>query len=1104
MAAVVDNDDNNGKLKRRRAPVQLLHLVRQLRTSRGARLLLGAAAAWVAYWWLWAGRQLGHVVTTPTHKYWVSPLSHSSSLPWGGVAVRASHDSPDALLSSPSTTTTTSTSTGTGSYGASIAICHPEWHGIRQATYGQNMPVIEIPAIKSWVHARSLENLLIALGIRRIVINGIPDGMVAWTQQMVQRHPDWEILYIYHGSVAQPFHIDEADSVNDMLELVQQGTVKRLGIVKEGLVKAFGSMVSSQSSRFQPTYEIWNFPNVPYRLRDPWLMQHPRRSWHIGVFGSAWIHKNTLVQIMALCQLDSVTIHVLKKPPFITYLKQCRAPIREHGNFLPHDKFAHLLRSMDMVLYVSLTECFPMMVVEAMSMGIPALTSATSPVYALDPVLERYLVVNQVDSPDHIARHVERVMANYDEISLRLWSVLPLVDFEAHRRLDAFIQGRHPVFGLDRTLPTLLPSTGLQLLKTENARRIAFLMVAVHKESELEYGISAVIGELLKHGHAVVLITDLSSSELRFWRDRYDISQRADLVVHQFDSRPTTADISQYGLDQHLVLYGGMQWSSGLARRVARAARDAHAKFSFHVLEVPDVGGLASELLLFDRHSRPDSSPTTEHEEPSYLPRSVLIYVRHYGPAQLIDQAYYFHPPELSPPLKRLYLQEQAAILAADAVLVGTDHWKKRLMRVYGLQNERVMMAPVPEEMVREAIGDGILPLLKQSRRGVVSFGEDADHDGDLSSGSMRTMTGSPGDDEKKTIVLVDLRGQLAMSALQIVQAAVSILSDYHHQWASIRFLILYDDEQLSARPSSTASPASPSSSSSAAAAARGESKPKPEEEMEMDVFDKAISGISWVSHWSLPSSSPRLPPHLERARLLIPRLLAHHFEFWNGRVTHDWAVETSPRILCAIYVSCVDSIGVSMAMWQQLGVDLVVAKGLVDGLALDLRHGLGDDEQRSSSSSGSSTDGRMGRIVEFEMSDPLDKVTTIRLNRKFDVFTDDGDNDESSFTATRGDDRSKEDDDDAGSQLLDKTAAAIRLRLVQWFKSFRAHNSNPTSSSPLHKKKRPTHDTVKVYTSYGSGDAAVLRQQDQLQESRVETSDRLKYLVRVLELERT
>ena len=82
---------------------------------------------------------------------------------------------------------------------------------------------------------------------------------------------------------------------------------------------------------------------------------------HVGVFAAPFWRKNVVTQLLSLSLLDEAVGHVLEKPS-VGYLDDL--DIVEHGE-LPWPEFMALQGSVDVNLYVTLTECHPLSPVES-------------------------------------------------------------------------------------------------------------------------------------------------------------------------------------------------------------------------------------------------------------------------------------------------------------------------------------------------------------------------------------------------------------------------------------------------------------------------------------------------------------------------------------------------------------------------------------------------------------------------------------------------------------------------------------------------------------------------------------------------------------------
>ena len=291
-----------------------------------------------------------------------------------------------------------------------LIVCHPDWRGIRSASINQGEPVLEVPGILNAKHRDLLTQFLIDAQITKLVINGVPPQFIPFAQHLHQYAPHIEIYFIFHGTLVQHALISqEATLVDQLIDGVKQGYIAKLGFVKTGLAPFISTLGI-------PAYTLSNFqpPIIPTNnIKLSSVDGHV----HIGVFADdGWI-KNFIVQVAAACMVEHAIIHVIQLPK-ARYFEHCQNQIIEHG-VMPRAKFLDLMAQMDITLYISLSECYPMTVIESLAAGVPCITSDTSSIFDADPVLKDQLVVRAHDNPTAIHRHIQDVLTNYQAILSR-------------------------------------------------------------------------------------------------------------------------------------------------------------------------------------------------------------------------------------------------------------------------------------------------------------------------------------------------------------------------------------------------------------------------------------------------------------------------------------------------------------------------------------------------------------------------------------------------------------------------------------------------------------------------------------------------------------
>jgi glycosyltransferase involved in cell wall biosynthesis len=261
-------------------------------------------------------------------------------------------------------------------------------------------------------HREALLALLLATpSLRYVVVHGIPPGTLELASLLHARAPHLRVHFVYHGTLSSPLHVSsgEADLLSALIRLCQQAVVHSLGTVKEGFHRTLLALGARRAR---------SVPNFPVVLSHLVLEKYSQRDGllHIGVLASSdGSHKNVIAQLVAACIRPNAVVHVSVLPD-IDYLDSCVAQIVEMG-VLPHDQFVAEATKMDVLMYVSLVECFPMLVLESAAAGIPILVSRTHHIFDSDPVLERALVVQEADNPSEMGEHLAALASSCDAAS---------------------------------------------------------------------------------------------------------------------------------------------------------------------------------------------------------------------------------------------------------------------------------------------------------------------------------------------------------------------------------------------------------------------------------------------------------------------------------------------------------------------------------------------------------------------------------------------------------------------------------------------------------------------------------------------------------------
>jgi hypothetical protein len=301
-----------------------------------------------------------------------------------------------------------------------LQVCHPDWRGVRTATYAFRSPVVECDDLERW--GEELIEGIRSARVGLVVVQGWPPGSASFVRRI--RREGIPVKAVLHSSPAQHgAEAGEAVVASEVLDLARTGVIREVAFVKVGVAQSLRHL----------GYPAVHLPN---RVPDLPALEPVDLApgLHVGVFAEPFWRKNVVTQLLAAGLLEGAVAHVIRRPE-VVYLDGLH--LVEHGE-LPREVFLRLQGSMDLNLYVSLSECHPLTPMESYLAGVPCLTSRTSEVFASDPVLWELTSVDRTDDPAAIASAALRLVGRRAEAVERARRWMVAADAAAASAWDAF------------------------------------------------------------------------------------------------------------------------------------------------------------------------------------------------------------------------------------------------------------------------------------------------------------------------------------------------------------------------------------------------------------------------------------------------------------------------------------------------------------------------------------------------------------------------------------------------------------------------------------------------------------------------------------------
>lgn len=309
-----------------------------------------------------------------------------------------------------------------------IAICNPHFSlGVRSATFALTPNVIEVSEIFNRKTAVKVARQIAAFAPKKVILSGYSTGYDLLAEEIKKTLPKTRIFaYIHSSFIWFDVYADENPVFEKFLELEKIGVIEKIGFCKNDVAEYF-------KQKGVNAFFVMNRFTIPERA--------PRKinkkgKIKIGVFGANLWHRNILNQVVAALMIPNTEIHVNEIGNH-KFLDQERIVV--HG-FLPKEEFNKLFSDMDINMYISLTDCFPMNLIESMANGIPAIASDTTDVYSFSPKLKEWLIVSTVDGPIGISKKLAETIAHHEEIQEEISEYLPVLKVKVEKSIQEFLK----------------------------------------------------------------------------------------------------------------------------------------------------------------------------------------------------------------------------------------------------------------------------------------------------------------------------------------------------------------------------------------------------------------------------------------------------------------------------------------------------------------------------------------------------------------------------------------------------------------------------------------------------------------------------------------
>ncbi|MDD4387376.1 MAG: hypothetical protein PHD15_06480 [Clostridia bacterium] len=324
-----------------------------------------------------------------------------------------------------------------------IAIYNPYTIGVMNSTKELFENTLSLSELFSNKFIEEIANCIVENNIKQVIFSPIVYGWKELVEKLKEKNKDIKIRFFWHGSHSLFVNRDESYFLYNILEMCDRKLVDSIAFAKESMADFYK----------QKGYNAVFVKNTVKSIRPDKIIsteyynnlkkQKDKAKTYVGIYsaGDRW-EKNTFNQISSLSLMKNVILDCIPATELVTsFCKLMNINLKETSGYLKREEMIARMALNDINLYVTFTECSPIVPLESLEMGVPCLTGNNHH-YFKDTKLEEYLVVKSEDDINEIAKKTKVALENKEEIISIYKDWKKEYDKESKESVKNFLEGR--------------------------------------------------------------------------------------------------------------------------------------------------------------------------------------------------------------------------------------------------------------------------------------------------------------------------------------------------------------------------------------------------------------------------------------------------------------------------------------------------------------------------------------------------------------------------------------------------------------------------------------------------------------------------------------
>ena len=288
-----------------------------------------------------------------------------------------------------------------------IVMHNPEWLGVTSATIEHFTSRVRCGELLRKKDVKKVGDLILESDINQVVFSAMCIGWKDLAIYLKSKRPDIKIKVFWHGSNSQVSEPYGWTRNIEIIELHKEGVIDVFATCKESILEFY-------KNEGYKTAFIRNNVKLPKKIKG----KQEKDQIIIGIYAAKsddW-RKNLFAQLAAVSLIPNAVVDMVPlNPDAKNFANELGLKLEGLDNPIPRNDLLKRMANNTLNLYVTFSECAPMLPIESFEVGVPCI-SGNNHHYFKEQELEKYIIVKNEENPVEIAKQIKVCLENKNTV----------------------------------------------------------------------------------------------------------------------------------------------------------------------------------------------------------------------------------------------------------------------------------------------------------------------------------------------------------------------------------------------------------------------------------------------------------------------------------------------------------------------------------------------------------------------------------------------------------------------------------------------------------------------------------------------------------------